>query len=430
MTGVRAKPPPPQDRVSAARLAAAKALVAVDDTAHLDQALDQYAPPPGPDRDLAWFLGYGVVRRRGHVDAALRNVLSQPLGALDPPVRAALRIGAFEKLYARTQPHAVVHQAVEVARALGKGRAHGLVNAVLRKLEPPARIGEADALDHPAWLVARWKARYGVERTRAWCEANAEPPPLFAVAKPGWKAPDGWVPAGPPDVYRVEATGPIPAMPGFGDGAWWVQDLASVLVADLVADVVPPGSTVLDACAAPGGKSFRLASRGAQVTATDVVADRIALLSDGVRRLGLDIAVALADWTAESLDRSGRSGLQSPHAPAIAPAYDAVLVDAPCTGLGTVRRHPEIRWRRSEPDLAQCAALQRKVLAGAARRVKLGGVLVYAVCSPEPEEGAEIVAGLRELTPGATFAVDQVLETAPPSRGEDAHYAARLRRTR
>lgn len=418
MTGVRAKPPPPQDRVSAARLAAAKALVAVDAAAHLDQALDQYGPAPGPDRDLAWFLGYGVVRRRGHVDAALRNVLSQPLAALDPPVRAALRIGAFEKLYARTQPHAVVHQAVEVARALGSGRAHGLVNAVLRKLEPPARIGEADALDHPAWLVARWKARYGVERARAWCEANADPPPLFAVAKPGWSAPYGWIPAGPPDVYRVEASGPIPALPGFADGAWWVQDLASVRVADLVADAVPAGAAVLDACAAPGGKAFRLASRGARVTATDVQPDRLALLADGARRLGLDLAVARADWTGPVSD------------PAVADAFDAVLVDAPCTGLGTVRRHPEIRWRRTEPDLAQCAALQRKVLAGAARRVRVGGVLVYAVCSPEPEEGAEIVAGLRELAPGATFAADAVLDTAPPSQGEDAHYAARLVRTR
>jgi 16S rRNA (cytosine967-C5)-methyltransferase len=408
---------------SAARLAAARALVAVEGGAHLEEALDAVAPAAGSDRDLAWFLGYGVLRRRGQVDAALRAVLSQPLGALDPPVRAALRVGALELLFARTRRHAAVHQAVELVRELGCGRAHGLVNAVLRRLGPlptagPERMSEADELDHPAWLVERWQARYGAEATRRWCRDNVEPPPLFVVAKPGCAPQAGWAPvevdgAPVPDVYRAPSGGPIPERPGFREGEWWVQDLASVRVADLLGPL-PDGAVVLDACSAPGGKAYRLASRGARVVAADAAAERLVRLEEGAARLGLADAIEtrIVDWRRP--------------APGVAERFDAILVDAPCTGLGTVRRHPEIRWRRTEPDLERSAALQAQILSAAAACARPGAALVYGVCSPEPEEGAEVVARLVAEDP--RWQVEAVVLTAPPEQGEDAHYGARLRR--
>lgn len=406
---------------SPGRLAAARALLAIEDGTHLEDALARLAPATGADRDLAWFLAFGVQRRRGHVDAALRPLLHQPLAALDPEVRAALRIGAFERLYARTAPHAAVHQAVEVVRKLGAGRAHGMVNAVLRRVKMPERLGEADALDHPAWLVARWRQRYGDAAARAWCEANAEPPPLFVVTRDpagGGPVPEGASPASVagvplPGVYRLDAAGgTIPGLRGFAEGAWWVQDAASVAVADQVP--AGEGARVLDACAAPGGKAFRLASRGARVLAVDRSADRLVSVTEGAARLGLPVEVRAHDWTEGPIDGLG--------------TFDAVLVDAPCSGLGTVRRHPEIRWRRQEPDLVGAAATQERILAAASAHVAPGGALVYAVCSPEPEEGPEVV----ERFLAAHDAFEQVggLSTAPPADGEDAHFVAVMRRRR
>jgi 16S rRNA (cytosine967-C5)-methyltransferase len=401
--------------------------MATETGAHLDEALAVHAPPPGPDRDLAWFLAYGVMRRRGHLDAALRTVLTQPLAALDPPVRAALRIGTMELLFARTRPHAVVHQAVEVVRALGAGRAHGLVNAVLRRVALPSHLSEPDRLDHPAWLVARWKERYGAQQTASWCEANAEPPPLFVVAKdesatlPVGAEPASWHGQPVPGVYRVAAagsSGAVPSWAGFGEGSWWVQDLASVMVADLV----PVGGTVLDACAAPGGKAFRLASRGANVLAVDREEARLVKVREGAQRLALPVESRRHDWTQGPLNDLGSKDAT----PSGRPLFDAVLVDAPCTGLGTVRRHPEIRWRRTEPDLYGAAALQGRILDAVAHHVRPGGALIYAVCSPEPEEGEQVVDRFLARHPG--FDRDTVLTTAPPEQGEDAHFAARLRR--
>jgi 16S rRNA (cytosine967-C5)-methyltransferase len=388
-------------------------LLAVEEGAHLEDALDEVAPEPGPDRDQAWFLAYGVLRRRGHVDAALRVHLNRPLADLEPAVRAALRLGAFERLYARAPVHAVVNEAVELVKALGVGRAHGMVNAVVRRVGPVERLGRADALDHPAWIVQRWTGRYGADATARWCEANAEPPPLFVVRREGVAGPDG-APVevrGRPlaGVLRLDVAAPIPSLPGWAEGGFWVQDAASVAVADLVP--VSPGGRVLDACAAPGGKSFRLASRGADVLAVDRSIPRLALVREGAERLHLPITTRVHDWLAGP----------------IGDTFDAVLVDAPCTGLGTLRRHPEIRWRRQEPDLVRAGVEQERILANASEAVAPGGSLVYTVCSPEPEEGEQVVT--RFLATHPPFTLRETLATAPPEAGEDAHYGARLERT-
>ncbi|MEM6931948.1 MAG: transcription antitermination factor NusB [Myxococcota bacterium] len=401
-------------------MAAARALVAVEEGAYLDAVLAQTAPATGADRDLAWFLAFGAMRRRGEVDAALRPRLSRPLTGLDPAVRAVLRLGAFERLFARTAPHAVVHQAVEVMKAVGPARASGMVNAVVRRVVRPDRLRDAEAHNLPDWLWARWVDRYGADAAARWALAAAEPPPLFVVAtdptRPLAEAPDGLVTVdGVHGVARCDApSSRIEEWAGYAEGAWWIQDLAAVRMADLVGNGPSlRDRRVLDAFAAPGGKAFRLASQGARVVAVDRDPERLDKVRSGARRLGLTLDTRIHDWSAGT----GRFEAD----------FDAVLVDAPCSALGTLRRHPEVRWRRQPDDLDAMGARQGKLLDALAPLVRPGGILVYAVCSPEPEEGASVVE--RFLEAHRDFAVDEIRETAPPQHGEDAHYGCRLRRT-
>ncbi len=410
---------------SYARRVAARALLAVEQGQGADDAVAAEADAvrlTPEDRGLAWFLVLGVLRHRGQVDAALAERLSRPLFKVEPGVRAVLRVGAFERLFGRAPPHAIVHEAVEASRALGVGRASGMVNAVLRRVSMPERLDRADALDHPAWLVSRWDARYGREAVDRWCHANRELPVLTVVARdeaayaglladPALGAEPAEFDGGvvPGVLHLRSARGAVDRLPGFTEGAFWVMDLASVLVADMVG-----GGRVLDACAAPGGKTLRMATRGAAVVASDRSEQRLRDLRGGCTRVGAAVeAIEVVDWMAED---GARLGL-----------FDAVLVDAPCTGLGTVRRHPEIRWRRRPGDLVASATRQVVIATRAAARVKPGGALVYAVCSPEPEEGPEVVARLVERT-GMT--IEAVLDTAPPGPDHDAFYAARLRSAR
>lgn len=401
------------------RAAAARALIAVDHGDHVEDVLAGLLEhATADDRGLAWFLALGALRHRSHVDAALRPWLTRPLGSLDPDVRAVLRVSTFEKLYARTAPHAVVHQAVEVAAAIGAGRAKGMVNAILRRVTTPTELTRAEEVDHPAWLVDRWVRRYGEAAALAWCRANNEPPPLFVVsADPTYG--DALKAAGlegePASLggvavdrcWRVEGLhGGVPTLPGFAEGRFWVQDAASVAVADLV-----PAGPVLDACAAPGGKTFRLRSRGLEVLAVDHSAERLALLSANAKRLGLDVPTRVHDWTKGPLE-----GV----------SYPAVLVDAPCSALGTVRRHPEVRWRRQPEELVGLAERQQRILANASLAVAAGGALIYAVCSPEPEEGPKGIEAFVAAHP--EFSVVETRSTAPPEHGEDAFFGARLQR--
>jgi 16S rRNA (cytosine967-C5)-methyltransferase len=389
-------------------VAAARALVGVEDGGHVEDLLARLAPPAGPDRGLAWHLALGVLRRRGAVDALLRPHLRQPIESLDAPVRAALRLGAFEKAFSRTPPHAAVSQAVEVCRATKAKRASGLVNAVLRRVD--ARNVPADpASDLPDWLAERWSG------ATAWLARLQEPAPICGVYRDG--PVDGLetrpIVAGglavPGGFALAPVKGPVDALPGFAAGAWWVMDPAAAAVADLaLAQARGPGARVLDACAAPGGKSLRMASRGARVTAVDQSAERLARVGEGSARTGLPVVTHQHDW------------LDGPH-PELG-TFDVVLVDAPCTGLGTVRRHPEIKWRRLPSDPAAMALRQLPILEAAATHVAPGGALVYAVCSPMEEEGLPVAAGL------TGWRVRDRLATFPPAGDEDAFQAFVLER--
>ncbi len=232
-------------RANPGRVSAARALAAVEDGAFAEEILGT-ARLSSRDIGLSWFLTFGVLRCRGRVDAALRARLHTPLGGLDPFVRAVLRLGAFEKLHGRAQPHVVVHQAVQVARVIGAGRASGLINAVLRRVEEPAHLTQADALDHPAWLVARWTARYGVEATERWCTSNREPPPLTLAGPALWDGAAALQTDGRtvvrarcggtevPDAVTVTGhRGQIDSLPGFAEGRFWIQDAAAIHVADM-----------------------------------------------------------------------------------------------------------------------------------------------------------------------------------------------------
>jgi 16S rRNA (cytosine967-C5)-methyltransferase len=408
-------------RANAGRIAAARALIAVEEGLHVEDVLAERAPSEGSDRRLAWHLALGVLRRRGQVDAALRTVITRPLASVDPEVLAVLRIGMFERLFSRTPPHAAVDQAVETVRSLGAGRASSMVNAVLRRAELPEQLDEADALDHPAWLLARWTQRYGADAARAWCVANGENPPLVISTRGDCEAVGEKLAAAGVSVHPVRVGGQlleralrledqhgrVEELPGFFDGEWWVQDAASIAAAEMV-----PASAqrVLDACAAPGGKAFRLASRGAQVFAVDVNETRLQRVKHGSGRLKLKIPVRVHDWERGPLPGEER--------------FDAVLVDAPCTGLGVVRRHPEIRWRRGPFDAMRVAGRQLRILQHAAPHVGADGALVYSVCSPEPEEGEQVISAFLASVPG--WQLDHAWSSAPPVEGEDAFFAARL----
>lgn len=392
--------------VNPGRIAAARTLLDVDRGVHVEDALGRYAPNDAGDRSLAWHLALGVLRNRLGLDGVITTAARRAPRTLDAEVLAVLRLGIFETQFGRVPPHAAVDQAVELARRLGVGHASGFVNAVMRK-QLDLKVDPALAHGHPDWLAARWRARYGEVDANAWMLANNAPAPLYLVAR---EDPAGLcrllqhagivaVPVGD-GVFQVPSA-PVDTLPGFEEGLFWVMDPAAVAVADLVPDV----AEVIDVCAAPGGKSFRLASRGIRVVATDRSEDRLGRLRENAARLRMPVEAVTHDWERSAMDCEA----------------SAILLDAPCTGLGTLRRHPDIRWRREEADIRAAAEKQARILLNAAMCVAPGGCLVYAVCSPEPEEGPEVAATLG-------WPIEARFENAPCTDGADAFFAVRMRR--
>jgi 16S rRNA (cytosine967-C5)-methyltransferase len=237
-------------------------------------------------------------------------------------------------------------------------------------------------LDTPEWVLTRWTAAYGAATARVIAEANRNEPALDLTVK---SDPDDWAKklggrVLPTRSVRVIASGAVSALPGFAEGAWWVQDAGASLPARLLGDV--RGQRVVDLCAAPGGKTAQLALAGATVTAVDRARTRLERLRDNLARLKLNAEIIAADieeWSAEP--------------------FDAVLLDAPCSSTGTIRRHPDVPWLKKAGDIAKLAALQRRLLEHALALTKPGGTLVYCTCSLEPEENEDVIAGLLTGTP-------------------------------
>jgi 16S rRNA (cytosine967-C5)-methyltransferase len=352
----------------------------------LDELLDttgELAALAERDRALARALVATVLRRLG----TLRHLLALFLDRGPPPqaprVETALLIGAAQILFLDVPDHAAVDLAVRLVQTdRHAARFTGLVNAVLRRVarEGAERLVALDTavLDTPDWLLTRWNDTYGTTIAHAIAVANGREPALDLTVKSDpefWAAKLNGVVL-PTGSVRALAHGAVTALPGFSEGAWWVQDAAAALPVRLLGDI--GGRRVVDLCAAPGGKTAQLAAGGAAVTAVDRAPARLERLRENLNRLSLDAELVCADaaqWTAEQ-------------------TFDAVLLDAPCSATGTIRRHPDVPWLKGAGDIAKLAGLQRRLLDRAIALTKLGGTLIYCTCSLEPEENEAIVGDL------------------------------------
>ena len=420
----------------------------------LDSALRQAGVLEPREAALATELTYGVLRWQLQLDRALSAHSDRALDDLDEPVRVALRVGAFELLHHEKVPaRAAVNESVELAKELGVARASGFVNAVMRRLsetravpEPPSRevdpVGHVAAVTaHPRWMVERWSRWLGPQEAERLCAANqTQAPATVRVARrratrdeaqealrkagvesmPGKYSPDALIlAAGAPPALDIE---------GHEQGLFQAQDEAAQLVSLFAAP--ERSARILDACAAPGGKACHLAE----------IADRGSVLA-------VDLHSRKADQIAQVARRLDLPNLTSRAADAVMPipdvspeSFDLVLLDAPCSGLGTLRRHPEVKLRRTPEDVDRLAQLQVRLLASVQRYVRPGGLLVYAVCTLTPEECDEQIQRFLQSFP--QFRIDPApagfppaclehdfLRTLPHRTGTDGFFAARLRRT-
>ena len=394
------------------------------------------------DRAFARTLAATVLRRLGQIDRVLDLCVERPLPKNHHQIYGILRLGAAQLLFLGTPAHAAVDSTVALVPRRSE-RFRGLVNAVLRRLtrdgsslienDDPAR------LNTPDWLWASWTAAYGEATARAMAEVHSANPPLDLTVKSSANAEalaaavDGQILLA--GTVRRAGGGRITELPGYDQGDWWVQDVAAALPAQILLSgaralgLDPAQSTAIDLCAAPGGKTAQLAAAGATVTAVDRSAKRLQQLEQNLKRL---------DLSAETVAADGATWRPSK------PAH-LVLLDAPCTGTGTLRRHPDIAHLKSANDVTSLAATQTNLLRAAAAMVAPGGVLVYAVCSLQPEEGpgvieaflggdteftrlpigAEEVGGLIELT-NAGGDVRSLPSHLAEHGGMDGFYAARL----
>jgi 16S rRNA (cytosine967-C5)-methyltransferase len=402
----------------------------------LDDAIEDHqamAELPARDRAFARLLVTTVLRRLGQIDALIGQCLATPLAARAAMVHDILRLGIAQLLFLRTPPHAAVATSVDLANVRGFLSHKGLVNAVLRRLslEGPGRLEGQDAarLNTPDWLWQSWSHAYGEECARAIAAAHLREAPLDLTLRNGdgaWceKLQAVQLPTGS---LRRSGGGSVTALPGYAEGAWWIQDAAAALPVRLFDGVA--GRAVVDLCAAPGGKTAQLANAGARVTAIDRSSRRLDRLIANLRRLGLAVSAMAADaltWRPEQ-------------------PVDAVLLDAPCTATGSIRRHPDVAHLKQPEDVARLALVQENLLRAAVDMLRPGGTLVYCTCSLEPAEGPrQIEALLRsgaplEHRPIAPAAIGAAAEWVTPQGdlrtlpchlaeydGIDGFYAARL----
>jgi 16S rRNA (cytosine967-C5)-methyltransferase len=404
----------------------------------LDEALAESAllSPLAPrDRGFARLLVATTLRRLGEIDQALTPLLATPLPAKASAVADALRLGACQLLFLGTPPHAAVGETVALVAGLGVLAGYkGLANAVLRRLDRE-RPTTDPALNVPDWLARSWARAYGPATAGAIAAAHLREAPLDLSVKGEAGA---WAAALTAEILPTgslriaDPAGAIEQQPGFAEGAWWVQDAAAAIPARLLAAQLPNRpSRAIDLCAAPGGKTAELAALGIAVTAVDRSPKRLRRLRENLARLGLAAEVVEAD-----------AASWRPSEPA-----EAVLLDAPCSATGTIRRHPDLPWLRDPAELPKLTALQDRLLDNAVAMTRPGGIIVYATCSLQPEEGVERIEALLargariERVAIAAAEVGGLAELLTP-RGElrtlpchlaekggmDGFYACRLRR--
>jgi 16S rRNA (cytosine967-C5)-methyltransferase len=338
---------------------------------------------PTRDRALTRAIVAASLRRKGQIDHVLGTFLERGMPEKSGTLYPILLSAAAQLIFLKTPPHAAIDLAVTLAQYDPRAKRYDkLVNAVLRRVaaegEAIAASLDAPRVNTPDWLWSRWVSYWGEPRARAIATAHLVEPPLDVTVK---SEPEVWaerlqgrvLPAGS---VRLLPKGRIEALPGFDEGAWWVQDVGASLPARLLGDV--KGKRVADLCAAPGGKTAQLALAGAAVTAVDLSKTRLGMVRETLDRLGLKAELVLGDAaTFSAHDR-----------------FDAVLLDAPCSSTGTIRRHPDIPYTKSPKDIEALAGLQGRLLDNAVKLLKPGGTLVYSTCSLEPEEGEAQIASL------------------------------------
>jgi 16S rRNA (cytosine967-C5)-methyltransferase len=332
------------------------------------------------DRAFVRQLVATCLRQLGRIDDLIETSLRKPLPPRMTVVRHILRLGITQLLFMDVPNHAAINTSVELlSRQKDKRTAgfKGLVNAVLRRMtrQSNSLLRKQDPLlALPDWLQYPWVDAWGEEAVADILAVQASEPPLDISLKPGEDA-QAWAEKLEADMLptgslRRKSGGRIEDLPGYSDGRWWVQDTAATLPVKLLGDL--DGQHVIDMCAAPGGKTMQLAAADAQVTAVDRSENRLVRLKENMARLDLAAQVVAADGAA-----------WTPDAP-----VDAVLLDAPCSTTGTLRRHPDVAWLKGQEDVDKLAPLQAKLLAHCASYVRPGGLMVYCVCSLQPEEGA------------------------------------------
>jgi 16S rRNA (cytosine967-C5)-methyltransferase len=376
----------------------------------LDDQLDGAGAHPGlktlSDRDRALMrrLVATILRRLGTLGHVLSRLLDRGIPTDAPRAQSALLIGAAQILWMDVPDHAAVDLSVRLVQSDRRAAKYaGLVNAVLRRCaregQPLIEEVRDERLDVAPWLMERWTAHYGETVARDIATAIGHEPSLDITVKSdteqwatrlhGETLPTGSV--------RTLLQGSVTMLPGFTEGQWWVQDAAAALPVHLFGDVA--GKTIADLCAAPGGKTAQLAQAGARVVAVDRSSNRMARLRDNLTRLSLEAETVVAD----AAEWQGGTNAGN---------FDGILIDAPCTSTGTIRRHPDIGWLRQEADIAPLAALQQRLLQRAVSLLKPGGTLVYCTCSLEPEEGEQAIASF--------LATEPSMRRAPVGAGEVA----------
>ncbi len=343
----------------------------------------------GPDRGLARHLATTTLRRQGSLDGVVEHYLNSPLKPDQHELRALLRLAAAQLTLMDVAPHAAASTAVDLARERGDtGGFAKLVNALCRRMAETGKetlSKQPPRADTPGWLWRRWERAFGPATTKKMADAHRQEPPLDITLKPGldravWAEQLGAIPVGPQTLRRREG-GKVEELPGYEEGEWWVQDVAATLPALLAGDVA--GKTVYDLCAAPGGKTLQLAAAGAEVKSVDISPIRTKRLFENLNRTGLQSRVVMADvldWEPEE-------------------KADVVLLDAPCTATGTIRRNPDLLWGKQEKEIAILNKLQDRMIDHALNLVKPGGILIFATCSLLPDEGEARIAAALERHP-------------------------------
>jgi len=427
--------------------------------AYADVLLDQTLKAKSlssPDRALLTELTYGTLRWRGRLDAHLAPLLRRPLEKTDPFLKNLLRLSLYQFIFLdRIPDYAAVNEAVELTKSRAGGKAGGFVNGVLRNfLREAKQVAKPDLKEspinavaeywsHPEWLIEKWLRYFSTTETEALLQANNQEAPLVLRTNLRHRTREGllelfqsrniqaspapWSSQG----ITVQSKGLVENLPGFHEGSFQVQGEASQLVAYLLDP--QPGERILDACAAPGGKTTQIAElmddRG-EVVATDVSAKGLKRLQENATRLRL-----------ESI-RAFQADLSKPLSRSLSQPFDRILIDAPCSGFGTLRSHPEIKWNRGEADIKRLSELQEKILVNAASNLKPGGVLVYSTCTLIDDENERVVKTFLQQQkefvldgataylpqPARSLVRDNYFMALPHKHNTDGFFAARMRK--